>query len=117
MSWTARRKSVAAGNLGEFTAQSRDHLVRGDVTLAHRLERYEKESGVGLSTTGEADYGVDRRILPHDLLELLHLLPHQLEGDALVSLNVSDNSAGVLLGENSLRHLKVEKNVDCDRRK
>ena len=79
-----------------------------------RLQRDEHKAGIGLAAAGEADDALDRRILPDDRDELLQLLPHQLERDALVGLDAADHPAGVLLREEALGHLVEQEDVEAD---
>ena len=67
------------------------------------------------ATAGEADHRVDRRVLPNDRDELLQLLPHQLERDALVGLDAAVDAAGILLREEALRHDDEQIDIEAER--
>ncbi len=68
-----------------------------------------------MSGAGEADGAVYRRILADDRDELGELLPHQLEGDALVGLDIADQAAGILLREKSLGDNDEQEDVETKR--
>ncbi len=105
-----------ARDLGKFAAQSPDHQVRRYLALAQRLERHEDEAAIGLPAAGEADHGIDGRILLDDRDELLQLLPHQLERNALVALDAAGDTARILLREEALWNDRVEIEIGRDGR-
>jgi hypothetical protein len=102
--------------LRKRAAKATDHLIGGQGPLGAGLQGYEDEAGIGLPAAGESDCGSDRRIVLHDRNELHELLLHELERDALVGLNTSNQPAGILLREEALRNddeqIKVETEGD-----
>ena len=87
--------------------------------LLDRLQRDEHRAAVAraaeTAAAGEADDGLDRGILPHDLDEVVELLLHRLERNALVAAHEADQAPGVLLREEALGHDDVEIDVEADR--
>jgi AcrB/AcrD/AcrF family len=67
-----------------------------------------------MRAAGETDYDVDRRVLPDDRDELLQFLSHQLERDALVSLDAAVETSSVLLREKALRHCDEQVEVEAE---
>ena len=62
------------------------------------------------------DHVLHRRVRAHDVDEVGELLPHRLERDALVGLDVADQAPGVLLREETLGLDDVEVDVEADGR-
>ena len=106
--------SVAARpSIPEEELRGRPHAL-GNV--AQRLERDENEAGIGLAAADETDDVLDGRILAQDGDELRQLLPHRLEGDALVGLDAPGEPSGILLREEALGHDVEEIDVEAQRR-
>ena len=103
---TATQEQPRARDLSELRPKPFDDDVGGDLAVEERLKRDEDEARIGLSAAGEADDTVDRRIGLHDLLQLRELLLHRLKRNALIALDVADQQAGVLRGEQAVGDLR-----------
>jgi hypothetical protein len=106
-----RQEQVRARLVPELAAQTRDHGIRGDLTLRTRLQRDEHVAAVAGAAAGESDDGVHGRIVQHHVDEMLQLPAHRLEGDGLIGLDVAYHQAGVLLREKTLRCADVQVHV------
>ncbi len=110
------QEQAGAGNLCQPAAQARDHLVAGQAALGDRLQGDEDIAAIDLAAAGEADHAVDVGVRADDLDELLHLLAHQLERDALVGLDAAIEASGILLREEAEGQLGVEPEIQRHRR-
>src|SRR6516165_2313222 len=106
------QKQGRSRNDGHFAPQPRNHAVRRNLAFAERFQRNEYKTGIGLPAAGEADRGIDGRIVLDDADELRELLLHQLKRNTLIGLDRADEPAGVLLREEALWNDDVEIEVE-----
>ena len=97
------QEQPGAGHAVELRPQPLDHLVGRELALRQGLELHEDVGGVEGAGAGETDDRGDGRIGLHDVLKLLELFLHRLEGDALVGDDLADEQPVVLLRERMWR--------------
>ena len=106
----------AAGDRGDFLAQTVDDLVGGCIALLARLESQDHEAVV--QRPAAADEGGPAghpRVLGHDVRQPALQAHHLVEGDVLGRIAESCDDAGVLLREEALGHPHVHQHRDRHR--
>ena len=96
----------------ELPAQPGDDQVGGDFSLGDWLQHDEKERTVALAAPSKGNHVVDGRISPYNGDKVRQFLLHRLERYALVGDEIPHDTAGVLLGHETLGDDDIEVDVE-----